>query len=453
MNTQTIVDAPTENDEEATPLNKVVIGASVGTVIEYYDFGIYSALALYIALNFFPSDTPELSMLLAVASTGIAFVVRPIGGMLFGVMSDKIGRKFTFMATLLIMSIATILMGLIPSYATMGIGAPILIVCLRMLQGLAVGGEYAAASTYVVEHAPDDKRGYYTGWLGAMTSGSLLLALLAVYATSTVMGKEEFEDWGWRLPFLYAAFMLTIALILRAKLKESPIFLQLKKKMGIPKTPLRDLLTTPAQLKLTLAIAFGVVAPQVTAGLSGSMLALYFLQTIGNANPDKAAILIALGTFVSIPMTVYFGALSDRVGRKVVQISGMIVGAVCFYPLFQLLLHFHTTGSHGIYLIICLLQVPSAMIVGPAFATITETFPAARRSTSVAFAFSTGGVIGGFAPAIALWLAGQFTNKALGVVVWPIFVMLVGAYIYKRYVPDHSKRVIWDDVLGDEDGA
>ena len=433
--------------DEVTPLNKVVTGAAVGTVIEYYDFGIYSALAVYLGMNFFPQENPELGILLAVASTGTAFLVRPLGGALFGVMSDRIGRKFTFMVTLLLMSCATILMGLVPTYAAIGILAPVLILLLRVAQGLAVGGEYAAASTYVVEHAPDRQRGYYTGWLGAMTSASLLLALLVVAGVQAWLGREAFDEWGWRVPFLGAAILLVLALVVRSQLRESPIFVHLKKTMGVAKTPLRDILNDPSALGLTLAVAFGICAPQISAGLSGSMLALYMLQTVASLDAGSATLIIAAGCFFGLCATVFFGWLSDQLNRKKVQMAGMILGIIIFLPLFRLLIGAAEAASSMVWLWICLLQIPGAMIVGPGFAAMTEAFPASRRATSVALSFSIGGIVGGFAPGGSL-LVGQLLNDPIGGIYLPIFIFTIGTFVYWKWVPDQSGRRIWDDVLG-----
>ncbi|MBL8549579.1 MAG: MFS transporter [Hyphomonadaceae bacterium] len=424
--------------EEVTPLNRVVAGAAAGTVIEYYDFGIYAVLAVALGHAFFPPDDPSLGVLLAVASTGVAFVVRPLGGMLFGMMSDRIGRKFTFMTTLFVMSGATILMGLTPNYATIGVAAPIIIVGLRVLQGLAVGGEYAAASTYVIEHSPDHKRGYYTGWLGGMTGGSLVLALLAVVATQRSLPPEAFQAWGWRFPFLYAAGLLLIALYIRTRLRESPVFRRLAASGRLAKTPLRDVLADPKALGRIMAVAFGVCTPQITSGLIGSMLALYYMQTSGGVEPSHATLLLAVGCLAAMPMTILAGALSDKLGRKPVQITGMALGAIGFIPLFHYLPAAAASSSALAYVLIILLQVPSSLVVGPAFATITESFPAAQRTTSAAIAFSTGGVIGGFSPAVALWLAKTYGDINWGLA-YAIAVLTAGMVINLLWVRESSR--------------
>lgn len=429
-----------------TPLRKVVVGASIGTVIEYYDFGVYSALAVQLGMHFFPPENPQMGVILAVSSTGLAFLVRPLGGVLFGVLSDTVGRKFTFMVTLILMSLATIAMGLVPTYAAIGIAAPVIILGLRVLQGLAVGGEYAAASTYVVEHAPDARRGFYTGWLGAMTSASLLLSLTAVWLTSRWFGKAAFDSHAWRLPFLFAAVMLLFALFVRAQLRESPIFLHLKQKMGTTRSPLRELFADRAALGACIAVALGICAPQITAGLTGSMFTLYSLQTVTGMETGQATLVVAFGSLFGVFATVWFGSLSDRLGRRRIQLAGMALGVIAFYPIYSLLIEAGRAGSAPLWFWACAMQLPGAMIVGPGFAAMTEAFPASRRATSVALAFSVGGIIGGFAPGASLMVA-QLTGNPLGGIFWPILILALGGMVYWRWVPDQSQRKMWDDVL------
>ncbi|NKI99274.1 MFS transporter [Novosphingobium sp. SG707] len=428
------------------PLVKVVAGASIGTVIEYYDFGIYSSMAVQIGVHFFPPQDAKTGVILAVGSTGLAFLVRPLGGMLFGILSDTVGRKFTFMVTLILMSLATILMGVVPPYAAIGMAAPLIILGLRIVQGLAVGGEYAAASTYVVEHAPDARRGFYTGWLGAMTSVSLLLSLVAVSVTSRVFGPKAFNDYAWRIPFLFAAVMLVFALFVRSQLKESPIFLHLKAKMGVAKSPLRDVLTNKQALGDCMAVAFGICTPQITAGLTGSMFTLYSLQTLAHVDTGYATLVVAFGSLFGSLATVCFGALSDRLGRRRVQICGMLAGVVLFYPIYVMLVDAARAGRIDLWFWACAMQLPGAMIVGPGFAAMTEAFPARRRATSVALAFSVGGVIGGFSPGAALLLS-SLTPSGMGGILWPIAVLALGGAIYWRWIPDRSGQRMWDDVL------
>ena len=297
-------------------LRRAVLGACAGAVIEYYDFSIYAALTIYLSMNFFPPDNPAVAVLLAVSSMGIAFIVRPLGGIVFGTLGDKVGRRKIFIVTLLLMSIATIGVGALPGYATLGMLAPLILVCLRICQGLAVGGEYAAASTFVVEHSPAHQRGYYTGWLASMASTAMVLALSAVSLTQNSMDKQAFARWGWRVPFLIATVLLAISLIIRRQLRESPIFSNLEQQGRKASTPLVDIMRNPKAIWEILAVSVGISSPQITSGIVGSMLALYVLQTITKADPETANLLLAAGVITAIPSTVFAGWLSDRYGRR-----------------------------------------------------------------------------------------------------------------------------------------
>lgn len=426
---------PSGSHGEKTPLKRAVWGACAGALIEYYDFSIYATLAIYLSLNFFPPDDPSVAVLLAVSSMGIAFVVRPLGGILFGTLGDKLGRRKIFIVTLLMMSFATIGVGLLPGYATLGLAAPIILVCLRICQGLAVGGEYAAASTYVVEHAPADRRGYYTGWLASMASSAIVLALFVVVFTQATMNEESFRAWGWRIPFLIAIVLLAVSLIIRSKLRESPIFRGLEAKGGKAPTPLMDILRDWRASREILVVAIGVCSPQITSGVTGSMLALYFLQTLSSIAPATSNLLIATGCIAAIPMTVFAGWLSDHVGRRPVQIVGMILGILLYLPLFHALLAWFEVTTMAL-LIIVALQIPSSLIVGAAFSAIPEIFPAGRRTTSVALVFSLAGIVGGLAPAVSLWLVEQ-GGLTLGVA-WPIVILAIGLVFNLLWVPNRT---------------
>lgn len=417
------------------PLRRTVLGACAGALMEYYDFSIYATLAIYLSMSFFPPDNPTIAILLAVSSMGVAFVVRPVGAFIFGSLSDRWGRRKIFIVTLFMMSFATIGIGILPGYAVLGIAAPIILVGLRICQGFAVGGEYAAASTYVVEHSPPEKRGYYTGWLASMASSAIVLALLAVAATQAAMDKASFESWGWRVPFLFAVVLLVVSLIIRRQLRESPVFLALQEQGTKARSPLKEIASDGRAIREILAVTIGISAPQVTSGVVGSMLALYLLQTLTSVDPGTSNLLVAAGCITAIPMTVFAGWLSDRYSRKAVQVAGMILGAIVFIPLFHALLAAIDNLPLALLIIIAL-QVPSSLVVGAAFSAIPEIFPAARRATSVAIASSLGGVIGGLAPAVSLWLTQQ-GGLTLGVA-WPVGIMVVGMIVNLLWVPNRT---------------
>jgi MFS family permease len=422
-------------DERPKSLRKTVAGACAGALMEYYDFSIYASLTIYLSLNFFPPDNPAVAVLLAVSSMGVAFVFRPLGGIVFGALADRIGRRKIFIATLLLMSFATIGVGVLPGYAMLGIAAPIILVGLRICQGLAVGGEYAAASTYVVEHSPRAKRGYYAGWLASMASSAIVLSLLVVSATQMSMSREAFEQWGWRVPFLLAIVLLGFSLMLRRKLRESPVFADLERTGRKAASPLRSAFGSRAAVRDLFAASIGICSPQITSGVVGSMLALYFLQTKTPVDPATANLLIAGGCLTAIPSTVFAGWLSDRVGRKTIQLSGMALGIVFYIPLFQALVASYESTALSL-VIIAGLQVPSSLIVGAAFSAVPEIFPAERRTTSVALSFSLGGIVGGLAPAASLWLAER--GGLVWGAAWPVTILVVGAAVNLLWVPNRT---------------
>lgn len=422
-------------DERPRSLRKTVAGACAGALMEYYDFSIYASLTIYLSLNFFPPDNPTVAVLLAVSSMGVAFVFRPLGGIVFGALGDRIGRRKIFIATLLLMSFATIGVGVLPGYAALGIAAPIILVCLRIAQGLAVGGEYAAASTYVVEHSPRTKRGYYAGWLASMASTAIVLSLLVVSLTQMSMSREAFEEWGWRVPFLLAIVLLGFSLMLRRKLRESPVFSALERAGRKASSPLRLAFGTRAAARDLFAASIGICSPQITSGVVGSMLALYFLQTMTPVDPATANLLIAGGCLTAIPSTVFAGWLSDRFSRKAIQLSGMALGMVFYIPLFEALVASYESIALSL-VIIAALQVPSSLIVGAAFSAVPEMFPAERRTTSVALSFSFGGIVGGLAPAASLALAER--GGLVWGAAWPVAILAVGAAVNLLWVPNRT---------------
>lgn len=426
-------------EEKPQSLRKAVTGACAGALMEYYDFSIYATLTIYLSRHFFPPEDPSIAVLLAVSSMGVAFVVRPLGGLVFGSLADSIGRRKIFLATLFLMSFATIGVGILPGYAAIGIAAPIILVLLRVGQGLAVGGEYAAASTYVVEHSPRERRGYYTGWLAAMASSAIVMALFAVSLTQATMSQEDFETWGWRVPFLFAIILLGVSLFIRRQLRESPVFQAMEEKGTKAASPLRQVIGSWPAMREILVVAVGVCSPQVTSGVTGSILALYFLQTMSAADPAYSNLLIAIGTVTAIPTTVWAGHLSDIYGRRQVLIAGMILGILFYLPLFHFLLA-SVGNTPAMLAIIVALQIPSSLIVGAAFSAIPEIFPASRRATSVAIVFSLAGIVGGLAPAVSLALAER--GGVLAGVAWPVAILLVGLIVNLLWVPNRTGAAI-----------
>ncbi len=318
----------------------LIIGASaLGTMFEWYDFFLYGALASFIASHFFSGVNETTAFILALAAFAVGFVVRPIGALVFGRIGDLVGRKNTFLATLLIMGFSTVLVGVLPGYDAIGIAAPLILVGLRILQGLAIGGEFGGAIIYIGEHAPDGKRGLHTSCIPAMATTGLLLSLVVIMITRAAMAPDAFSDWGWRIPFLISAFLLGISLWIRLKLHESPVFLQMKAAGATSKAPLAESFLRWENLKSVLVVLFGAVAGQAVVFYTTTFYALYFLER--SAKVDGLTVTILVGTALAIgaPLVVVFGWLSDRIGRKPVLMGGLALGALLFFPLFTALMN------------------------------------------------------------------------------------------------------------------
>lgn len=315
----------------------VIVASSLGTIFEWYDFFVYGTLAALLGRMFFPSESPTVGLLLSLATFGAGFGVRPIGAMLFGVLGDRVGRKYTFLATITLMGIATALVGVLPTYATAGIWAPILLVALRLLQGLALGGEYGGAAIYVAEHAPPNKRGYFTGFIQASVVGGFLLSLCVVLATVFTVGQEAFDAWGWRIPFLVSILLLAISLYIRLKLNESPVFAAMKAAGATSKAPLREAFSVPGNLKTMVVAMIAVAAGLTVIWYTAQFQTLYFLQSTALIDETSAKIYVGVALVSVAPMFVIFGKLSDRFGRKPVMLVGYGLTLLLLFPSFHIL--------------------------------------------------------------------------------------------------------------------
>ena len=312
-----------------------VIGASsLGTIFEWYDFYLYGLLATIISAQFFSGVNETTAFILALAAFAAGFAVRPFGAILFGRIGDLVGRKNTFLVTMGIMGLSTFLVGLLPSYASIGVAAPILLVALRLLQGLALGGEYGGAATYVAEHAPDGKRGLYTSFIQTTATLGLFAALLVVIGIRTALGEEAFADWGWRIPFLISIFLLGISLWIRLKLEESPVFREMKEAGEGSKAPLTEAFARWSNLKIVIIALVGAVAGQAVIWYAGQFYALFFLEKTLKVDGATANILIAVALALATPFFIFFGWLSDKVGRKKIIMAGCALAALTYFPLF-----------------------------------------------------------------------------------------------------------------------
>lgn len=318
---------------------KVVLASSLGTVFEWYDFFLYGALASIIAKQFFGSLEPTVSFVFALLAFAAGFVIRPIGALVFGRLGDMIGRKYTFLMTIVIMGASTFFVGLLPSYDTLGVAAPIVLISLRMLQGLALGGEYGAAATYVAEHAPAGKKGAFTAWIQTTSTVGLLLSLIVIMVTRNFTG-EAFNIWGWRVPFLFSGLLLVVSVYMRVTMAESPAFIKIKSSGRTSKAPITEAFGQWKNLRLVLLSLFGLLAGQAVVWFTGLFYSMFFLTQTLKVEPMTANLLVAAALLISTPFYVFFGKLSDSIGRKPVILTGCLVAALTTFPIFKALTHY-----------------------------------------------------------------------------------------------------------------
>lgn len=316
---------------------KVIFASSLGTVFEWYDFYLYGSLAAIIAKHFFAGVNETTSFIFALLAFAAGFAVRPFGAIVFGRLGDMIGRKHTFLITIVIMGISTAVVGFLPGYATIGVAAPIILITLRLLQGLALGGEYGGAATYVAEHAPKGKRGYFTSWIQTTATLGLFLSLLVILACRTILGNEAFEAWGWRIPFLLSILLLIVSVYIRLQLSESPVFLKMKEEGKSSKAPLTESFARWENLKIVIMALLGGTAGQAVVWYTGQFYALFFLLQTLKMDPQTANFLIAGSLLIGTPFFIIFGSLSDRIGRKGIIMAGCVIAALTYFPIFHAL--------------------------------------------------------------------------------------------------------------------
>jgi MFS family permease len=318
----------------------VIFASSLGTVFEWYDFYIYGTLAVFLAKYFFSNVPANVAFIFTLLAFAAGFAVRPFGALIFGRLGDMIGRKYTFLITMSLMGIGTFFIGVLPGFATWGILAPIVLIGLRLVQGLALGGEYGGAAIYVAEHAPSNKRGYYTSWIQTTATLGLFLALLLILGIRTAMGEAAFTDWGWRIPFLLSAVLLAVSLWIRLKLNESPLFQRMVDEGKQSKRPLTEAFGQWSNLKIAILALLGATAGEAVVWYGGQFYALFFLTQTLKVPGTTAQIMIAIGLLIGTPCFILFGALSDRIGRKPIMLAGFALAAVTYFPIFQGITHF-----------------------------------------------------------------------------------------------------------------
>jgi MFS family permease len=321
-------------------IRKVIFASSLGTVFEWYDFYIYATLAPFFATLFFPPGNATAALLASFATYAAGFLVRPFGALVFGRIGDLVGRKYTFLVTIMVMGLATAAVGLLPTYASVGMLSPTLLVLLRLAQGLALGGEYGGAATYVAEHAPDNKRGLHTSWIQTTATLGFFVSLVVIGTCRSSMAEAAFKSWGWRIPFLISVILLVVSVYIRLKLDESPVFLQMKAQGKGSKAPLRDSFTNWANLKIVLIALFGAAAGQGVIWYTGQFYALFFLTGTLKVPWKTAYFILAVALALGTGLFVFFGWLSDKIGRKKIMIAGCLLGAITYFPIYRAMTHY-----------------------------------------------------------------------------------------------------------------
>ena len=490
----TAISRDLESDQVSKSKIWQVIGASsLGTVIEWYDFYIFGSLATTISPLFYPKGNTTLALIAYLSTFAVGFVVRPFGALFFGRIGDLVGRKYAFLVTLLIMGGATAAIGFLPTYVTIGVAAPIILLLIRVLQGLALGGEYGGAAVYVAEHVPDERRGFYTSFIQITASLGLFLSLIVILLVQNTMSREAFSSWGWRVPFIISIFLVGVSLYIRIRMKESPIFQQIKSAGMTSSKPLVEAFTKRENLKRVLISLFGATAGQGVVWYTGQFYALFYLQTVLKVNGQSAQYIIAIALLLAMPLFVVMGALSDRIGRKWIMMAGCLLAAVSYMPIYHAMQR--AAGSEVVtttskkddvtgaitltpqtmvngkleaakevlpytsfqsfisdpkawkLILLVFIQVFFVtMVYGPIAAYLVEAFPAKIRYTALSLPYHIGnGVFGGLLPLIGLWVVAETGNIYAGLY-YPIIVASVTFVVGSLLLKETKHTLIWDEV-------
>jgi len=424
-----------------------VIGASAaGTVIEWYDFYIFGSLATVIAGQFFPKDNPTLALIYTLATFATGFVVRPFGAAFFGRIGDLLGRKYAFLVTLVIMGLSTTAIGLVPGYASIGLAAPAILILLRLLQGLALGGEYGGAAVYVAEHSPDHKRGFYTSFIQITATAGLFVSLAVILAVRLSLGTDAFSAWGWRIPFLLSIILVLVSVYIRMRMKESPLFTRLKKSGQASKAPVTESFAGGRWRYMLLAL-LGATAGQGVVWYTGQFYASVFLQTTLKVPLVTATTIVAVALLLGAPFFVVFGRLSDRIGRKRIMMVGNLLAVLTYYPIYQAMHYFSNPINPVALTALVWVQVLYVtMVYGPIAAFLVELFPARIRYTSLSLPYHIGnGVFGGLVPTIATAVVASTKNIYAGLF-YPMGVALMTFVIGSLFIRETQGTSIWEEV-------
>jgi MFS family permease len=472
---------------------RIIAASAVGTMIEWYDFYIFGSLATVISPLFYPKGNDTLALIAYLSTFAVGFVVRPFGALFFGRIGDIVGRKYAFLVTLLIMGGATALIGVLPTYATIGLAAPIILLVIRVLQGLALGGEYGGAAVYVAEHVPDGKRGFYTSFIQITATLGLFLSLAVILIVQNMMSAEDFRAWGWRVPFLISIALVGISLYIRLRMKESPIFSHIKSVGMASAKPLKEAFTERANLRRVLVSLFGATAGQGVVWYTGQFYALFYLQAILNVHDTSAAYIVAAALVLGMPFFVVFGALSDRIGRKRIMMAGCLVAALSYIPIYRAMQAVAGSGvvtaisqrnavtgalslipqasvggvlqpapevlpyaglaellgnpiAWKLILLVFIQVIFVTMVYGPIAAYLVEAFPARIRYTALSLPYHIGnGVFGGLLPLIGLSVIAKTGNIYAGLY-YPIAVASLTFVVGSLLLKETHSVLIWDEV-------
>jgi MFS family permease len=428
----------------------IVAAASSGTIIEWYDFYIFVTLGFILTPKFFAATTdPAVNFLFFLATYAAGFAVRPFGAVFFGRIGDLIGRKYAFLLTVTIMGLGTALIGVIPTYAQIGLIAPLILMVLRVSQGLALGGEYGGAVIYVAEHAPDERRGYWTSYIQTTATVGLFMSIGVILGVQALTGSS-FSDWGWRIPFLLSIVLVAISLYIRWKLKETPLFSRLKAEGKTSKHPLREALASRANWKLILLALLGATSGQAVVWYTGQFLALFVMQRAEfglRIDSVTSNLIMFVALILATPFFIVFGKLSDRIGRKKIMMAGCLLAAVTYLPIYAAMLAFGKPLNVPVMTLLVFIQVIYVtMVYAPIAAFLVELFPARIRYTCLSVPYHLGnGEFGGFTPFIVFGIIAATHNIYLGLS-WVVLVPLMTFLIGMRYLPETKDVKIWEEV-------